>query len=156
RVSESPQPKWKEGWRTQPDVVVSMNQPYFIAARGTGEIKQFVIPNPFKEDTWVSSIEIRPGNPSVVHHVLLQVQDQTRPGVFKKVVTNCSDCTQKAVFTPADRPQVALAVQQFALSARADGFNAGPGPFDGQGSSYNDTFARLQERMTGRGAFTTM
>src|SRR5262249_15936792 len=33
--------------------------------------------NPFKEDTWITSIEIRPGDPSVVHHVMLQVPEKT-------------------------------------------------------------------------------
>jgi hypothetical protein len=150
--SELPQLKWKDGWRTQPDVIVSMNQPYVIPARGNGEIKQFVIPNPFKEDTWVSSIEIRPGNASVVHHVLLQVANQAGPGgVFKKAVVNCTDCVQKAVFTAADQAQVAAgAAQQLAFRVAADA------PFNAQGSSYNDAFVKLQERMTGRGAFTTM
>ncbi len=36
-----------------------------------------MIPSPFKEDTWVSAIEIRPGDPSVVHHVILQIPDRT-------------------------------------------------------------------------------
>jgi hypothetical protein len=58
------EPQWADGWRT-PDVVVSRKEPYFVIAKGPGEIKQFTIPNPFKEDTWVSSIEIRPGDPSV-------------------------------------------------------------------------------------------
>src|SRR5579862_9900981 len=44
--------EWAEGWRTNPDVIVSMKEPYLVPAQGAGEIKQFVIPNPFKEDTW--------------------------------------------------------------------------------------------------------
>src|SRR5262252_4860731 len=70
-------PQWADGWRTKSDVVVSMKEPYLVAARGPGEIKQFTIPNPFKEDTWVTSIEIRPGDPSVVHHVIVQIPDKT-------------------------------------------------------------------------------
>ena len=69
-------PHWTEGWRIQPDVVVSMASPYRVSATGTGEIKQFLIQNPFNRDTWVSAIEILPGNASVVHHVILQVADQ--------------------------------------------------------------------------------
>src|SRR5262249_34022254 len=63
-IDNVPAPQWKDGWRTQPDVVVSMTEPYYVAAKGEGEIKEFFVPNPFKEDTWVTSIEIRPGNPS--------------------------------------------------------------------------------------------
>ena len=32
------------------------------------EIMEITIPTGFKKDTWVTSIEIRPGNRSVVHH----------------------------------------------------------------------------------------
>jgi hypothetical protein len=75
--------QWKDGWRIQPDVVVSMQEPYRVAAKGAGEIKEFIIPNPFKEDTWVTSVEIRPGDPSVVHHVIMQVP---QAGLVRRVV----------------------------------------------------------------------
>jgi hypothetical protein len=71
-------PHWKEGWRIEPDVVISMPEPYQVAATGKGEIQKFRIPSPFEEDTWVTSIEIRPGDPSVVHHVILQFRDKPR------------------------------------------------------------------------------
>jgi len=79
-------PQWTDGWRIQPDIVVGMPAPYHVAAKGAGEIKEFFVENPFKEDTWVSSIEIRPGDPSVVHHVIVQVADQTNTRVvFREV-----------------------------------------------------------------------
>src|SRR5262245_31827635 len=64
-ADKPPALQWNDGWRIQPDVVVSMPVPFRVAARGAGEIRQFVIPSPFTEDTWVSAIEIRPGDPSV-------------------------------------------------------------------------------------------
>src|SRR3954467_10434820 len=65
-AKDKPAPiSWTDGWHVQPDVIISMPQPYSIPAKGTGEIKSFLVPNPFKEETWVNSIEIRPGNPSV-------------------------------------------------------------------------------------------
>jgi len=76
------QVEWVDGWRIQPDVIVSMPEPYRIPAKGAGEIKAFLIPSPFKQDTWVSSIEIRPGNPSVVHHVIVQVPEEKIPEGF--------------------------------------------------------------------------
>ena len=77
-AKDKPAPvQFAEGWRDQPDVVISMPEAYSIPAKGTGEIKTFVVPNPFKEDTWVKSIEIRPGSPSVVHHAMLQVPENT-------------------------------------------------------------------------------
>jgi hypothetical protein len=70
---------WPDGWRIRPDMIISMPEPYNIPAKGAGEIKSFLVPNPFKEDTWVNSIEIRPGSPAVVHHAMLQVPEST-PG----------------------------------------------------------------------------
>jgi len=66
---------WQEGWRINPDVILSMPEPHKVPAKGSGEIESFFVTNPFPQDTWVSAIEVRPGNPSVVHHVMLQVPD---------------------------------------------------------------------------------
>jgi hypothetical protein len=71
--------QWTDGWRTQPDVVISMEDAYPVSAKGSGEIKHFFIPSPFKEDTWVTSIEIRPGDPSVVHHAIVELRDTVPP-----------------------------------------------------------------------------
>ena len=65
------------GWRIEPDVVISIPEAHSVPAKGSGEIKAFTVPNPFKEDTWVRAIEVRPGNPSVVHHVMVQVPEDT-------------------------------------------------------------------------------
>ena len=70
---------WPSGWRVKPDVILSMPEAHNVPAKGAGEIKTFTVPNPFKEDTWVSSIEIRPSEPSVVHHVMLQVPEPGQP-----------------------------------------------------------------------------
>src|SRR5678815_1917226 len=74
--ADRPRPvQWPNGWRTQPDVIISIPEAHAVPAKGSGEIKAFMVPNPFTQDTWVRSIEIRPGNPSVVHHVMLQVPE---------------------------------------------------------------------------------
>jgi hypothetical protein len=79
-ANDKPAPvEWANGWRIQPDVIISMPQPYNVPAKGSGEIKTFLVPNPFHEDTWVTSIEIRPSSPSVVHHAMLQIPEDT-PG----------------------------------------------------------------------------
>jgi mono/diheme cytochrome c family protein len=67
--------QFRSGWRIQPDVIVSIPEAHVVPAKGNGEIKAFTIPNPFPNDTWVSAIEVRPGNPSVVHHVMVQVPE---------------------------------------------------------------------------------
>ena len=67
--------QFKSGWRIDPDVVVSIPEAHAVPAKGNGEIKAFTIKNPFSQDTWVSAIEVRPSNASVVHHVMVQVPE---------------------------------------------------------------------------------
>jgi hypothetical protein len=145
--------QFADGWRIKPDVVVSMPEPHVVPAKGIGEIQSFFVPNPFKEDTWVTSIEIRPGDPSVVHHVIVQIPDQPMvqaKAAFREVVaspsvTVCADCTTDAQVQKVQKSFTAVTV-----AAAADSI-----PFQG-GSSYSDQLVRMRERMTGQGVFTTM
>ena len=52
----------------QPDLVVSMKEPFTVPAQGVIEYQFFEVDPGFKEDRWVQAIEIRPGNRAVVHH----------------------------------------------------------------------------------------
>jgi mono/diheme cytochrome c family protein len=64
-----PPVQWPEGgWNIQPDFTVDL-PPYPVPATGVKEWEQLAIPSPFKEDIWVTSVEIRPGAPAVVHHL---------------------------------------------------------------------------------------
>ena len=56
-----------DGWQIQPDVVVDA-PPYPVPSRGVKEWEQLAIPAPFKEDVWITSVEILPSQPAVVHH----------------------------------------------------------------------------------------
>jgi hypothetical protein len=57
-----------DGWRIKPDVVAKGPQ-YHVGKSGIIPWLWGVIPSPFKEDTWVTSMEMRPGdNPAVTHH----------------------------------------------------------------------------------------
>jgi len=69
-AKDAPPPvQWPaEGWQIQPDVAVDL-PPFQVPARGIKEWEQLAIPSPFKEDTWITSVEIMPGQPSVVHHL---------------------------------------------------------------------------------------
>lgn len=64
---------WPEGWTRQPDVIVSMPDPIAVPASGVMELIEITVPNCFRKDTWVSRIEILPGNRAVVHHADLFV-----------------------------------------------------------------------------------
>jgi hypothetical protein len=56
-----------EGWQIKPDVVIS-TPPYRVPAKGSVDWTYVTVPSGFTKDTWVTSIEILPGDPSVLHH----------------------------------------------------------------------------------------
>ena len=62
-----------DGWQIQPDVTVDLPA-YQVPARGVKEWEQLALPAPFKEDTWVTSVEILPGQPAVVHHLCFNLE----------------------------------------------------------------------------------
>ena len=65
-------PTFAEGWSLgTPDVVLEMQEDYPVPASGTVEYEYFYVPTNFTESKWVKSIEIKPGNRSLVHHVLV-------------------------------------------------------------------------------------
>ena len=67
-----PKPAFTEGWVIgAPDAVVRMTAPYDIPATGEIPYQYFEVPTNFAEDKWVQAFEIRPGDRSVVHHVLV-------------------------------------------------------------------------------------
>ncbi|HMV48412.1 MAG TPA: thiol-disulfide isomerase [Blastocatellia bacterium] len=78
-------PKFATGWTIgEPDVVIQMPEEYTVPADGTVPYLYFSMPTNFTEDKWISAMEIRPGNRSVVHHVIAYAQDanvkDTAPG----------------------------------------------------------------------------
>ena len=87
-----------DGWTIgQPDVVLTMQEPYVVPAEGTVEYLYFEIPTNFSEDKWVQSLEIRPGNRAVVHHVIASAHDpSTPPGGLRRVTGE----TQLGGYTP--------------------------------------------------------
>ena len=69
-------PTFAEGWQIgTPDTIWSMQEDYPIPASGTIEYKNFEVPTNLTEDKWVEAIEVRPGNRSVVHHVIVYLVD---------------------------------------------------------------------------------
>jgi hypothetical protein len=60
-----------EGWNIgQPDKVLEMPTPFSVPARGTIEYQWIVFPTGLDKDTWIEGVEVRPGDRSVVHHVI--------------------------------------------------------------------------------------
>jgi mono/diheme cytochrome c family protein len=69
-------PAFADGWQIgQPDTIWSMLEDYKIPATGTIEYKNFEVPTNLTEDKWAQAIEVRPGNRSVVHHVIVYMID---------------------------------------------------------------------------------
>ncbi len=77
RPQDAPAPRhWVEGWNIgQPDLVVAMPKPYEVPATGTIEYTRFILPLNFTEDKWVAAAEVRPGNRTVVHHVIAYLRE---------------------------------------------------------------------------------
>jgi hypothetical protein len=69
-------PAFPDGWQLgEPDLVVSMKDPFEVRAAGPDIYRNFVIPLHLTEDRWVSAIEVRPAARAVVHHILFFLDD---------------------------------------------------------------------------------
>src|SRR5262249_38924440 len=67
-----PAPTFAEGWNIpEPDLVVSMPQPFTVPAEGVVEYQIIEVDPGFREDRWIRAAEIRPGNRKVVHHCIV-------------------------------------------------------------------------------------
>jgi hypothetical protein len=67
---DMPAPRvWKNEWKNgQPDLVVKVPQPYIIKSSQKDQYVFFVFDYVFPEDTWIRSVDTRPGNARAVHH----------------------------------------------------------------------------------------
>ena len=52
----------------------AMTEDYPVPASGTIDYKYFEVPTNFTEDRWIQAYEVKPGTPSVVHHVIVYAQ----------------------------------------------------------------------------------
>lgn len=63
-----PLDEWRLG---KPDVILKLPEVQTIAATGVEPYRHIVVENPFDQDVWIRAADIKPGNNSVVHHVIL-------------------------------------------------------------------------------------
>jgi hypothetical protein len=70
---QAPPPRqFTEGWQLgKPDLVMRVEDDFQLGASGKDLFRCFVLPTGLTEDRWVTAVEVRPGNPRVVHHALL-------------------------------------------------------------------------------------
>lgn len=79
----------RTGWSMgEPDVVLTMEEAYELPASGPDQYRRFVMKWPYKEEVAIVGIDIRPGDPQVVHHVNMfydatgaaRARDEADPG----------------------------------------------------------------------------
>jgi hypothetical protein len=61
------------GWQIKPDVIVNGPETA-VPAHTKNEVMEwtnFVMPSGFTKDTWITSIEIKPSEPAVTHHICI-------------------------------------------------------------------------------------
>ncbi len=71
-------PKWRDDWQLgEPDTIATMSETYTLPAEGRDVYRNFVLSVPIEKPRYVKELEFRPGNPRVVHHALIYI-DETR------------------------------------------------------------------------------
>ena len=82
-------PKFLDDWQLgTPDMVIDIGADFDVPASGDDIYRCFVVPTHLDKDQYVAAVEYRPGNRSVVHHMLGYVdvsgkareRDQAEPG----------------------------------------------------------------------------
>jgi hypothetical protein len=66
-----PPQEWASDWTLgPPDLVLTPSESFTLDADGRDELRVYVLPTGLTEGKWIAAIDLRPGNPRVVHHVL--------------------------------------------------------------------------------------
>jgi hypothetical protein len=84
-LKEAPDPvQWpQDGWTIPPEIVMEL-PPHNVPARGVLEWELIAFPAPFKGDTWLTSMEILPGDASVVHHICFSFEKHKPSTVYNR------------------------------------------------------------------------
>jgi hypothetical protein len=74
-TADAPAPiQWAEnGWTVKPDYIIK-GMDYPVPARTPNQVIEwltYVIPSGFTEDTWITSLEVKPSELSVTHHICI-------------------------------------------------------------------------------------
>ncbi len=83
-------PSFTAGWQIpEPDEVYYISdEPVKVPAEGEVKYQYFVVETGWTEDKWIQFAEARPGNRSVVHHILVNFR---KPGEGRRGGTNSAD-----------------------------------------------------------------
>lgn len=97
KTDAPPAVHWPDGGAlANPTLETAMPEPFRIPAKATVPYQSFVLPASFTADTWVTEVEIRPSDRSIVHHAVLYVREPGETWTGKVPVT--ADIL--AVYTP--------------------------------------------------------
>ena len=77
---DAPEPRtFSSDWPLgEPDLILTMPEPYNVAATGDDDFRVFVLKTNFPEDRWIRAVDFHPGNRSVVHHIIAGVDPSGR------------------------------------------------------------------------------
>jgi peroxiredoxin len=108
-VKDAPPPRiFPDGWQLgKPDLILTPCDDYQVGPSGDDVFRCFVIPTNLTEDQYVTGVEVRPGNPRVVHHSLLYIDTRGKGRELEQ--------------TERDRPQDLAALD------RGPGYSTGMG-----------------------------
>ena len=85
-------PHFTEGWRIgTPDVVIPIPHDYVVKVNAPDAYLYFTVPTNFAEDTWVTAVELKPGNRRVVHHAHVFLQSPPKPKTANEPAQNKSE-----------------------------------------------------------------
>jgi len=87
---DAPTPvRWpKDGWEIEPDIIVNGAE-FTVPAhpqKNVIEWSYITVPSGITQDTWITSMEIRPSEPSVTHHICVYFKPHTADVVYNKPV----------------------------------------------------------------------
>jgi hypothetical protein len=89
-----------DGNLASPDAVLGMPHAFEVPARGAVDYQRFVVPTGFDGDRWVQAVEVRPGAPQVVHHVVVYIREPGETWLEGPVTAD-----MLAVYAPGSTPQ---------------------------------------------------
>jgi hypothetical protein len=94
-----PLPGFPGGWNIgKPDQVFEMGTAFDVPKEGTIPYKYFMVDPNFTEDKWIEAAEIRPSARSVVHHVIVFIQEPGDASVGR------SEASMLTGFAPGEQP----------------------------------------------------
>jgi len=126
-------PKFPEGWQIgTPDAVFEMAQDFDVPTSGEIAYQYFEVPTNFTEDKWMQAGEVRAGDRSHVHHIIVYVREPgrtVRPNVVTvRPIVNTTAAETSAL---ADRLRAAAAASAARpAAAAAQGAGRPPGGGD--------------------------